>query len=247
MSAKTPQSKDGSPQMKASAEEEVAAPSGTNASDNKLARSGAQYTITEEALVILITKVCQASKPSKVYRYLAHPLVVVVIGGIIAAIIGGIVTSHYTSRQKDIDDARSQQQQKLASRRSFFDELNKIRIQKIGEMWEKIDTNEVVIDGLFKAAAQSSSSKDQRKQNVNVIKSLIQEDLVTMNKNRFWLAEENYNKAREYFDTNVELALNVLLAEPGTDLTDILEKREKSKQDIIEVRQSMLSEDDLTK
>lgn len=247
MSAKPPQSKNAPSQAKAPAEEEVNVSSGTNASDDKPVESDVSYIINEEALRTLIAKVCEASKPSQIYGWLAHPLLVVAIGGVIAAIAGAIVTGYYISRQKDIDDARSQQQLKLTSRRSFFDELNKIRIQKIGDMWEQINANEVVIDRLFKDSAKSSSSKDQRKDNVNAIKSLIEEDRMTMNKNGFWLAEHNYNEVKEYFDTNVELALNVLLASPGTDLSDILEKREKAKQNILQIRQRMLSEDDLIK
>jgi hypothetical protein len=244
MSAKDPQSKDAPARAKAPAEEEVDMSGGANASEAKPVKSDVSYLITEAALQTLIAKICEASRPSRLYTHLAHPLLVVVAGGAIAAIIGAVFTHYYTLKQKEWDNERSKEQLKLTSRRSFFDELNKIRIQKIGEMWEQIDKNEVVIDSLFKDSVKSSTSKDQRNKNVNAINSLIQEDRVTMNRNRFWLAEQNYNRVKEYFDKNVQFGLNVLLASPGTELSDIIEKREHAKQDILQIRQSMLSEDD---
>jgi hypothetical protein len=176
-------------------------------------------------------------------RMSSHSLVIVFASGV----IGGLLTQYYTNKQKDIDYNRSIQQLKLTSQRSFLDELNKMRIQKIGEMWEQIDNNEVIIDSVLEKANKSSNPNDQKGQNVSAINSLIQEDRVIINKNRFWLGEAYYNKIKEYFDRNVQLALNVLLARPGTDLSEIIRKREQAKQDILQMRTSMLLEGEPSK
>jgi len=175
-------------------------------------------------------------------RVLAHPLSVVIVGGAIV----GLLTHLYTLQQKSIDYDRSIQLQKLTSQRSFLDELNKIRIQKIGETWEQLDKDEVTIDNLLEQAKKSSNPNDDKTHNVNAINlsSLIREDRLIINKNRFWLGEEKYNEIKEHFDKSDQLALNILLARPGTDLSEIIAMREQTKKDILQVRKSMLIEDE---
>lgn len=199
------------------------------------------YVITEELLRVLIDN---KPKSSGFLAKLGHPLVIVLA----SALAGTYLTQRYANQQKDIDYSRSIQLLKLTSQRSFFDELNKIRIQKIGEMWEQIDKNEVTIDNLLEKPKNSSNS-NEKTDNVNVmnLNSLIQEDKVIINKNRFWLGEKNYSKVYEYFDKNSELALNILLARPGTDVSEIIASREQAKQDIFQTRKSMLLEDEPSK
>ena len=200
------------------------------------------YVITEELLHTLIDN---RPKSTSFYSNLLHSLIVVIAGGVVAAVL----TYIYSGKQKEIDYNRSIQLLNLTSQRSFFDELNKIRIQKIGEMWEQIDRNEVSIDKLLEEPKKSSSSNDAKTNNVNArnLNSLIQEDVLIINKNRFWLGEKNYTKVYEYFDKNSELALNILLARPGTDVSEIIASREQAKQDIFQTRKSMLLEDEPNK
>lgn len=197
------------------------------------------YVITDELLRALIDN---KAKSSKFLTRLGHPLVVVLA----SALAVTFLTQLYTNQQKDIDYNRSIQLLKLTSQRSFFDELNKVRIQKIGEMWEQIDINEVTIDSLLEKPKKSSNSDKENPNYVNAmnLKSLIQEDKVIINKNRFWLGEKNYTKVYEYFDKNSELALNILLARPGTDVSEIIASREQAKQDIFQTRKNMLLEDE---
>lgn len=178
------------------------------------------------------------AKPSKLHSISNNPLVVIIAGGF----IGALLTHIYTLQQKDIDYNRGIQQLELTSQRSFSDELNKIRIQKIGEVWEHIDKNTVILDGLLEKLSKPSDSNNQKNQNVDAINSLIQEDRVIINKNRFWLGEQNYNKIKEYLDKNIQIALNMLLARAGTDLSELIEKREQAKQDILQIRKNMLLE-----
>src|SRR5207253_6343300 len=81
----------------------------------------------EQALRDLID---EKSKPSRLHAMLAHPLVVVLAGGL----VGGLLTHYYTYRQKDVDYNRSLLQQEMTRRQSFSDELNKTRVQKLGEL-----------------------------------------------------------------------------------------------------------------
>ena len=211
--------------------------------DRQLMRPDVSSLITDELLRHRIrTLMEEKPKPSRVQRLLTHQLFLTVVGFLLTGLIGGLLTYYYTLKQKDLDYHRALQQQELASQRSFSDELNKIRIQKIGEVWEQVDRNEVLLDNLLEQANKSSTSDNQKNQSVDAINNLIQEDRIILNKNRFWLGEQNYNRFQNYLDKNVRIALNMLLARPGTDFSEIIEERKNAKQDILQIRESMRSE-----
>ncbi|HEX8072869.1 MAG TPA: hypothetical protein VF546_23185 [Pyrinomonadaceae bacterium] len=193
-------------------------------------------TLIEEAVVE------RKPKPSLIQSLSTNPSVVVVLGFILSGLVGGLLTNYYTAKQQDLDYRRNLQQQELARQRSFSDELNKTRIQKIGEVWEQVDKNGVAIDRVLETPNNSSVSDEQKAQNVDTINNLFQEDRLIINKNRFWLGEQNYTGLKEHLEKNVQLALNILLARPGTDLTELVEQREQTKQDILQIRKSMLRE-----
>lgn len=171
---------------------------------------------------------------SRLQRFLTHQLFLIIVSGI----IGVGLTHYYTLKQKDIDYQRSLQQLELTSQRSFSDELNKVRIQKIGEVWEQIDKNEITLDDLLNKANQASGSN---KEYFDKIKSLIEQDLVMVNKNRFWLGKPAYNELNNYLDTTRQIVFDMLLGQPGIDLSEPLRKREQAKQDVERIRDMFLA------
>ncbi len=181
--------------------------------------------ITDE-LLKLIRKLTEDKPKPKIQRFLTHPLVIVVISFLLSVPVGGLLTYIYTLKQ-----------QELARERSFSDELNKIRVQKIGEVWEQIDRTEVEVDNLLDQANQTSDSNEK---NVNNILRLVEEEVAIINKNRFWLGEQSYNRIKNYLDINGRYALDKLLGPPGIDLSDTIKKREQAKQDIIQIRSMFL-------
>jgi hypothetical protein len=181
--------------------------------------------ITDE-LLKLIRKLTEEKPKPKIQRFLTHPLVIVVISFLLSVPVGGFLTYIHTLRQ-----------QELARERSFSDELNKIRVQKIGEVWEQIDRTEGEVDNLLD---QSNQAPDSNEKNVDNILRLVEEEVAVINKNRFWLGERSYNRIKNYLDINGRYALDKLLGPPGIDLGDTIKKREQAKQDILQVRSMFL-------
>lgn len=172
-------------------------------------------------------------KPSTFQTISSNPLVLVLASFLLSVPIGAFLTYYY-----------GKQQLELAARRSFSDELNKIRIQKLGEVWEHIDENELTIDHLLddslsaRANPKDSSANDERG---DKIRNLIEEDFAIISKNRFWLGELNYKRIRTYLDLNIKYALSKLLDPRGTDLSEVFQKREEAKQDILKTRSMFLA------
>lgn len=172
-------------------------------------------------------------KDSRLKAILNHSLfiavIIAVLGFVLTVVLGSRLTYWYTV-----------QQQELASQRSFSDELNKIRVQKIGEVWELVDKNEIALDDLLeKARSGVNLSPAEKTKDVDTISSLIREDRVVISKNRFWLGEENYARLLDYLDKNKRTALNMLLAHPSANFDEIIRERKDAKQDILQIRESM--------
>ena len=190
----------------------------------------------EQALRDLID---EKRKPSRLHAMLAHPLVVVLAGGL----VGGLLTHYYTYRQKDVDYNRSLLQQEMTRRQSFSDELNKTRVQKLGELWGRLDEDEFTINRLldesaFEGPNEDSISKDKR---ADEIHRLIHDDQVMATRYRFWLGEELFQKTTAYLNINVKYALNKLMTPSGTNLSDVMKKRDDAKEDILKIRTKFLT------
>ncbi len=180
-------------------------------------------TLTDEMLRARIRELREEkSKPTRFQSLSNNSLVVAmtvtITGFILTFIVGGLLTNHYSNKQ-----------QELARQRSYSDELNKTRIQKFGEVWEQINKNEVVLDGLLNRANRTPGSN---KEDFDKINQLIDEDLTVINKNRLWLGKVTYTQLMEYVNKTGRYSLNMLMSKPGTNVSR--EEREQAKQNIID-------------
>jgi len=196
-------------------------------SENAFIPSTANIIITDEVLRHRIRELIpEKPKPSKIRGIINHSLFALLVQFGLTTLAGTVIVYYFNS-----------QQQAVAARRSFVDELNKMRVQRIGEVWERLDENEFLIDRILANNARQDNNTDK---DVDEIHRLIHDDLAIISKNRFWLSDDKYSRIRTYLDLNVQYALNKLLVNPGTDLTDLLAKREKAKEDILLIRRMFL-------
>jgi hypothetical protein len=172
--------------------------------------------MTEEVLRTLMP---EKRKFSRLYWISSNPLIVVVVGGLVA----GLLTQYYTYRQKDIE-----------FNRSFSNEMNKITIQKYGDVWERIDENELEIDSLLSSLQSPNMDDESRNKTYHDFFRLIHEDEVILSRNKFWIGEELYGKTSAYLDINIRYGLNNAMV--NRDLTELLEKRKAAKHDLIQIR-----------
>lgn len=182
-----------------------------------------------DELLQLARKLTEEKPRPKIQKLLSHPLFIVVISFILSVPVGGFIAYIFSLKAQEV-----------ASRRSFSDELNKIRIQKIGEVWEQLDKNEAEVDDLLDNANQAPGANKNVEGAVDSILKLFKEDIDVLNKNRFWLGEQTYNRIKDYLDIEGRYSLDKLLGKPGIDLTDAVKKREQAKQDILQIRSMLL-------
>ena len=196
-----------------------------------VAESQVSNVISDEVLRCRIRELISEKPPLPLARRIVgHALFGVFLQFLLTGVVGVAIVASYNA-----------QQQRIGARRSFFDELNKLRIQRVGEVWEKLDQNEFLIDRILENGSRQNNIEDK---DLDEIHRLIHEDLAIISKNRFWLGDEMYQTIRTYLDLNIQYALNKLIVTAGTDLNDLTTKREKAKQDILRVRNSFLKATD---
>ena len=131
-------------------------------------------------------------------------------------------------------------QQQRAAERSFIDESNKLRIQKIGEVWEQLDHDEHIIDQLLQAdddtAAKFPTANDRTKE----ITSIIRSDRAMVSKYRFWLGRDISDKINKYLNANIKYSIGKLSGISETELKADRDARDAAKSDVDQIREKLL-------
>lgn len=152
----------------------------------------------------------------------------------------------YEKREKDLEYQRSLQRGDLDYERTFNAETNRIRVQKIGEVWEEIDRTESQVDAISEQLGKGYGRPvPEVQKDVERVRDLISEQATVINKNRFWLGEEIYNQITTYLDIHGRYTVERILGKPDKFLGEAKKKREQAKQNILAIRRSMLSESGL--
>jgi hypothetical protein len=153
----------------------------------------------------------------------------------------------HEKRQKELEYSRSLQLRSLESQQSDISEQDRMRLPKIGEVWGKLYETELKIDGLLERLSKTPDSLEpERQRDSKSVRDLIMEQKTIIKQNEFWLGPEIYNQIKEYHNANSEYAVERILGKPEDYLTEVRKKRERAKQNILEIRKRMLLEKEVT-
>ena len=159
--------------------------------------------------------------------------------------------------------------EKLKTERSFSSELNKIRAQKIGEVWEKVYLYEAEVEAETQALISSaerfaestptstSTPRDYQevvKEAENEIRKKMEEGKIPsekayrelkdlINKNRLWLGERSYSEVSEYISTTSDYSVAVTNKDMGRT-NQLKKRREELRATINNTRDRMLKGDE---
>lgn len=186
-----------------------------------------QGFIVEEIMRKLQALLDQKPKPHWFQRLVTHPLLLLIAGVLITGFIGNRISLAYSTKQNQ-----------LAAERSFSDELNKIRIQKHSEVWERLDEDEGAIERLLNQPEEPQNPNDKNDR-AKRIDELIKEDRRTVDKHRFWIGDESHAKIHDYLDASSLYAIQKLM---GSDnkLEALLQRRKQAKSDLDTEREKSL-------
>jgi hypothetical protein len=189
--------------------------------------------ITEEVLRSRIRGLIgPTTKRSRLEAISTNPSVAIVLGFVLTGIIGGFLAYYY-----------GRQQQELAARRSFSDEINKTRVQKLGEVWAQLDEDEFLINNILEESRLEGPDTDSvvKDKRADEITRLINRDQSIAHKYRFWLGEHLFETTMKYLNANIDYAVRKISSKPGADLTELSRRRDAARQDIVQLRRLLLA------
>lgn len=178
-------------------------------------------------LQAILDAVEKKPKESRWQKFLTHPFFLLIAGVLITGFIGNRISLVYSAKQNQ-----------LAAERSFSDELNKIRIQKHSEVWERLDEDEGAIERLLNKAEEPQNPNDKNDR-AKQIDELIKQDRRTVDKHRFWIGDESHAKIHDYLDASSRYAIQKLMGSDST-LEALLQRRKQAKSDLDTEREKSL-------
>ena len=150
--------------------------------------------------------------------------------------------------------------EKFKSEQTFVEELNKLRVQKIAEVWEKVYVFEATAEPMFKAREMTSDQIEEfmqgplsekkmkvyRQKDADAVapfEHAKQEALDLANRNRLWIGEDQYAAIRAYIDASEEysFALHSITADKEA-VEALRKKREEKRATIVQIRSALLKE-----
>ncbi len=195
--------------------------------ENETLQQPTSYTITASALQILINKIADGNKRSKFSSFFAHPLILVLVG----SLAGGAITYFYTNRQQEI-----------TRRHSLLDGINNSRLPKLGDLWERLDADDIVINELLEGIGDTADKNVDRNAKLHQIVDILENDRRLVARNRFWLGGNLSHKTDDYLDYTIRICLTSI-TDTNADLTELRQKKDAARQDIIKLRDLFLEGD----
>ena len=200
--------------------------------------------IRDEVQRYRVRKVIEEPRQASPFtKFCSSPLTLLLLGFSLTTVVGSYITYRYNSGQ-----ARVQHE------RSFADEINKTRVNRIGEVWQKVDVYDARVGSLTQQMtvtppqtpgesprieipnSQQRAVAERFEQNVRLHEEL----LGVLDQNRFWLGEPLYKEIKNYAETSYEYS--IALKQGGqTELVE--ERRRKSRTELDQIRERMLNGD----
>jgi hypothetical protein len=178
-----------------------------------------------EALKDLI----QDDRKSRSHGWTSNPAVLTVLGFVLTGLVVTLLTAYLTNKQSE-----------RAAERSFIDESNKLRIQKIGEVWEQLDHDEHTIDELLDPDEDIVAKFPTPGNRAKEIERIVQADRASVSKNRFWLGQSISDRINNYLNANIKYSLGKLSGTPEADLEGAKNARDAAKLSVDLIREELL-------
>jgi len=172
------------------------------------------------------------NRKTRIEELTSNPAVIVVLTVVLTfvfTVVGNLLANYLTIYQ-----------QQLAAERSFIDESNKLRIQKIGDVWEQLDQDEHTIDRLLEADNEIAAKFPTANDRVKEIERIVGSDRAMVSKYRYWLGQVISEKINNYLNANIKYSIRKLSGISATDLKADKEARDRAKGDVDKIREELL-------
>lgn len=182
-------------------------------------------TIDDEIFRHRIRNQISESLPqSRISRFSHNPLVIMIVAFFLIAVIG-IRLIDYQRRLTP-----------YASNRQTLDEINRIRVSKIGEVWAKADLYEAQLESLVQSV--SAGPTEDFREKYGRVERLYLELSEMLAGNRFWLGEQIYEGVQQYTDATYRAFLSFKSEQKFREME---EKRRQARAELNRLRDKIFN------
>lgn len=172
-----------------------------------------------------LKELIRENRQSKFERLAAHPAVLVILGFLLSGLVGHGLAVY---------------QQDTAAKRSFIDESNKQRVQKIGEVWEQLDLDQHTIDQLLEPDQEITKEFPNPDARAEEIKRIVRGDRAMVSQYRFWLGQRISDRINNYLNANIKYSIRKLAGTSEAELKEDKAARDAAKSDVDQTREDLL-------
>jgi hypothetical protein len=210
--------------------------------------AAADFAIPDEVLRDRVRRLIREPAPAPAWkRALDSPLFSLVATFLLTGLIGTYLAYYYNGKQAELEYKRSLYLKDLESGRSFADELNRIKLAKVAEVWERVYVYEAAVEDLMRGVEVSGGPASEGglvlrdggglKADYERSKALRKEVVDVLNRDRLWLGDDSYYKLRQYADVMFDY---YFAAQTGQGLREWEAKRDAARASINQIRDRML-------
>ena len=183
------------------------------------------------------------------------------IDKVVMVIILAVFSSCMSERLERVKSELNVGLEKVKNDLSYNNDINKVRINKIGEVWEKVDTfNGIIGEQLFRMrklidrswakprdpnfdfAKEMDQLTEQQKGNM----ALKMEVATTLERNRFWIGEDTYQQINNYLNISQDYMearyLGNSTSEREQKAKELEIKMNQARQNLDEIKRKFLEE-----
>jgi len=170
---------------------------------------------------------------SRISRFSHNPLVIMIVAFFLIAVIG-IRLINYQRRLTP-----------YASNRQTLDEINRIRVSKIGEVWAKADLYEAELESLVQSVSAGPTGSritegptEDLREKYGRVERLYLELSEVLAGNRFWLGEQIYEGVQHYTDATYRAFLGFKSEQKFREME---EKRRQARAELNQLRDKIFN------
>jgi hypothetical protein len=185
-------------------------------------------TIEDEVLRQRVRNlISEPESESWLSRFSHNPLVIMIVAFLLIGLICiRLINFHFSQQKRSAPHSVSRQ---------TLDELNRIRVSKIGETWQKADLYDAALEAINTGPDVTINEKHVK------VEQLYVELSTVLASNRYWLGEQIYDGLHKYTDITYKGFLGLKSEQSDQKVEEMKEKRQQARAELNQLRNKIFN------
>ena len=189
-------------------------------------------TIEDEVLRQRIRNLISEPEPeSWLSRFSHNPLVIMIVAFFLIGLISiRLINLHFSQQRRSAPDSINKQ---------TLDEINRIRVSRIGETWQKADLYDAALEAITQSVSTGPDVTANEK--YGKVEQLYVELSTVLASNRYWLGEQIYDGLQKYTDVTYKAFLGLKTRQTEQKAEEMKEKKRQARAELNQLRDKIFN------